>query len=73
MLKRLKIYYVFISLPFVMLLMDYWPLNRLSWKCIKEKAVLFVIAGVLLYAVMGVLFVWAYVVLRNVKPDQPGT
>ncbi|GAG19941.1 unnamed protein product, partial [marine sediment metagenome] len=22
--------------------------------------------------VMGILFVWAYVVLRNVKPDQPG-
>jgi tetratricopeptide (TPR) repeat protein len=24
-------------LPFVMVLMDYWPLNRLSWKSIREK------------------------------------
>ena len=34
-----------VPLPCVMLLMDYWPLNRLSWKCIKEKLVFFGLAG----------------------------
>jgi len=33
-------------LPFVMVLMDYWPLNRLSWKSVLEKLPLFVLLGV---------------------------
>jgi protein O-mannosyl-transferase len=32
-----------VFLPFAMLLMDYWPLNRLSWKSIREKLPLFVL------------------------------
>ncbi len=31
-----------VFLPFVMVLMDYWPLNRLSWKSVREKLPLFV-------------------------------
>ncbi len=30
-------------LPFVMLLMDFWPLNRLSWKSVREKISFFVL------------------------------
>jgi tetratricopeptide (TPR) repeat protein len=32
-----------VFLPFVMVLMDYWPLNRLSWKSVREKLPLFVL------------------------------
>jgi len=35
-----------VPLPAVMLLMDYWPLKRLSVKSIREKLPLFVLAGV---------------------------
>ena len=32
-----------VFLPFAMLLMDYWPLNRLNWKSVREKLPLFVL------------------------------
>ena len=32
-----------VFLPFAMVLMDYWPLNRLSWKSVREKLPLFVL------------------------------
>ncbi len=35
-----------LPLPALMLLMDYWPLNRLGWKRIVEKLPLFIIGGV---------------------------
>ncbi|MFA5293560.1 MAG: tetratricopeptide repeat protein [Phycisphaerae bacterium] len=33
-------------LPVMLLLMDFWPLNRLNWKNILEKLPIFIIAGV---------------------------
>lgn len=33
-------------LPAVMLMMDFWPLNRLSWKRVWEKLPLFIVGGV---------------------------
>ncbi len=33
-------------LPLVLLLLDYWPLNRLSWRGVLEKLPLFVIGGI---------------------------
>jgi Flp pilus assembly protein TadD len=33
-------------LPVVMLLLDYWPLKRLSWRAVGEKVPLLVIAGI---------------------------
>ena len=32
-----------VFLPFAMVLMDYWPLSRLSWKSVREKLPLFVL------------------------------
>jgi len=34
------------TLPVVMLLMDYWPLRRLSWRAVLEKIPFFVLGGV---------------------------
>ncbi len=34
-----------LALPLMMLLLDYWPLKRLSWGAVKEKIPFFVIAG----------------------------
>ena len=36
-----------LPLPVLMLLMDYWPLNRFRWKAIVEKLPLFAVAGAL--------------------------
>jgi Flp pilus assembly protein TadD len=33
-------------LPLVMLLLDYWPLRRLSWRTVLEKVPFFVLAGI---------------------------
>jgi tetratricopeptide (TPR) repeat protein len=33
-----------VTLPFVLLLLDYWPLNRLKWRSILEKLPLFALA-----------------------------
>jgi protein O-mannosyl-transferase len=33
-------------LPVLMLLMDYWPLRRLSWRTVQEKLPFFVIGGI---------------------------
>ena len=35
-----------IPLPVVMLLMDYWPLKRLSWRSVFEKLPFFVLGGI---------------------------
>jgi Flp pilus assembly protein TadD len=34
-----------ITLPFALLLLDYWPLGRLSWKAVQEKVPLLVLAA----------------------------
>jgi len=35
-----------VPIPAVMLLMDYWPLNRLNWRAVWEKAPFFVLGGI---------------------------
>ena len=35
-----------VTLPFVLLLMDYWPLERFKWKVITEKAPLFILTAI---------------------------
>jgi len=40
-----------LPLPFMMLLLDYWPLNRLHWRSVAEKLPLFGVAGV--FTVIG--------------------
>ncbi len=35
-----------LPLPFMMLLLDYWPLDRLRWRSVAEKLPLFALAGV---------------------------
>ena len=45
-----------VPLPILMLLLDYWPLRRLSWRTCREKAALFVIGGI---------FAWITVVSQS--------
>jgi len=35
-----------VPIPAVMLLMDYWPLRRLNWRAVREKAPFFVLGGI---------------------------
>ena len=40
-----------LPLPFMMLLLDYWPLNRLRWRSVAEKLPLFGVTGI--FTVIG--------------------
>lgn len=54
--KYLLVFFVFVlglmakpmivTLPFVLLLLDYWPLNRLRWRTVLEKIPLFILTAV---------------------------
>lgn len=54
-----------VTLPFVLLLLDYWPLRRLSWRAVLEKAPLFLLAA----AVAAVSIAAVGEVGRQAVPD----
>lgn len=43
-----------VTLPFVLLLLDFWPLRRLDWHALREKFLMFALVGAVAYATFAV-------------------